>query len=178
MNINKWKDKALKYNNINDITIILIGNKCDLNAQRVIQQNEASEFAINNNMLYYEISMNDIFQIKQIFNTVVYLWSRDVQNNKTESQINSSLSNDEILTPLIQISQTVQTSPTMQTEPNDMHKKLYNELNDKLFNKLQKNLYDDLHEKLHKEKVYNDLQEKVFQETTRNELSKKLHDEL
>jgi small GTP-binding protein len=62
-NISEWLNKIKKYNN--NITtneyypILLIGNKKDLEKERIIKYEEAEKYAIYNKLLYIELSKDD-----------------------------------------------------------------------------------------------------------------------
>ena len=61
-NVSEWINKIKKYNKIisNEYyPILLIGNKRDLEKERVIKYEEAEKYAIHNKLLYIEMSIND-----------------------------------------------------------------------------------------------------------------------
>ena len=65
-NVLSWIDEVKK-NGPNTITLILVGNKSDLNDKRVISIEEGENFAHNNNMLFYETSALTGDNINKLF---------------------------------------------------------------------------------------------------------------
>jgi GTPase SAR1 family protein len=48
-------------------TIILAGNKCDLEEKRQVTTEEASEYALNNNLYFLETSAKSGYNIQELF---------------------------------------------------------------------------------------------------------------
>ena len=75
-NVGEWINKIKKYNNIisNEYyPILLIGNKKDLDKERIIKYEEAEKYAIYNKLLYIEISKNDdLVKLNMILETYFY----------------------------------------------------------------------------------------------------------
>jgi small GTP-binding protein len=75
-NVGEWINKIKKYNKIisNEYyPILLIGNKRDLEKERVIKYEEAEKFAIYNKLLYIEMSKNDdIIRLNMTLETYFY----------------------------------------------------------------------------------------------------------
>jgi len=91
-NVSEWINKIKKYNNIvsNDYyPILLIGNKRDLEKERIIKYEEAEKYAIYNKLLYVEISKNDdIVRLNIILETYFYKILTLYTNNSTEFSVN------------------------------------------------------------------------------------------
>jgi len=64
-NVVKWLEDIRDNNN--KIPIILFGNKCDLVEKREVEDEEAQEFAKNNNLEYFETSAKENINIKEGF---------------------------------------------------------------------------------------------------------------
>ena len=64
-NVIKWLEDIRDNNN--KIPIILFGNKCDLIEKREVDDEEAQEFAKNNNLEYFETSAKENINIKEGF---------------------------------------------------------------------------------------------------------------
>ena len=47
--------------------MIMVGNKCDLKSERKISKQEASQFAKENNMNYYDVSAKENQNIDEVF---------------------------------------------------------------------------------------------------------------
>lgn len=85
-NINMW------YKLIKDIVksdekpykYILIGNKCDLNSRRIVTIDQASQFAQDNNMQYFETSYyykDDINNIFENISSLLLSIKKDIQSS-------------------------------------------------------------------------------------------------
>jgi len=61
-----WLEDCRKYSS-SDITIILIGNKSDLENQRQVSHQEASEFAKQNGLVFLEASAKTAHNVDQAF---------------------------------------------------------------------------------------------------------------
>ena len=70
LSLNDWINHCRSSQNQN-MDLILIGNKTDLNQDRVISTEEATKFASDNNIKYYEISAYNKIDIKNIFNNAI-----------------------------------------------------------------------------------------------------------
>ena len=61
-----WLDDCRKYANSN-ITIMLIGNKCDLEANREVSKEEGENFAKENGLFFLECSAKTDTNIEEVF---------------------------------------------------------------------------------------------------------------
>ena len=114
--LNYWRDQIKKFCK-EDIKIILVGNKKDLEKERVVQFSEGKEYCENNNFQYFvETSFQDLESIKKIFIKSAFLlyeeFSKanddsirlslgridleDKKDNVSENGIKSNDNNDEI----------------------------------------------------------------------------------
>ena len=66
LNVNRWLQE-LKSMSKNEIEIVLIGNKSDLNFRRAISFEEANQFAKENNITYFETSAKDYTSTQKAF---------------------------------------------------------------------------------------------------------------
>ena len=75
-NVSEWINKIKKYNNIISnkyYPILLIGNKRDLEKERIIKYEEAEKYATHNKLLYIEMSKNDdSIRLNMILDTYFY----------------------------------------------------------------------------------------------------------
>ena len=70
LSLNEWINHCRSVQNQN-MDLILIGNKSDLNQNRVVSTEEAKKFASDNNIEYFEISAYNKDDIKNIFNNAI-----------------------------------------------------------------------------------------------------------
>jgi small GTP-binding protein len=95
-NISEWINKIKKYNNIVSnqyYPILLIGNKRDLERERVIKYEEAEKYAIHNKLLYIEMSKNDdLIRLNMTLDTYFYK-ILTLNNNKEPSPCYINYSN-------------------------------------------------------------------------------------
>ena len=86
-NAKDWLDQCKDNGNPSE-TLILVGNKCDLEKQRAVPKEEAEEFAKNNNMLFYETSALTGVNIQKMFQDsakkIIANASKDVYNLSDE----------------------------------------------------------------------------------------------
>ena len=70
LSLNEWINHCRSVQNQN-MDLILIGNKSDLNQNRVVSTEEAKKFASDNNIEYFEISAYNKDNIKNIFDNAI-----------------------------------------------------------------------------------------------------------
>jgi len=78
--LSTWLDDCRKYSNQN-ITVMLIGNKCDCENKRQVSREEGEEFARKNNLTFLEASAKTSENVEQAF-----LESANKIYNTTETQ--------------------------------------------------------------------------------------------
>ena len=84
--MNDWINQCRSSQNQN-LDLILIGNKSDLNQNKVVTKEEANKFATDNNIKYYEISAYNKKDIENVFNNAIsYLFNK---NNDIDIDLNS-----------------------------------------------------------------------------------------
>ena len=72
LSLNDWINHCRSSQNKN-LDLILIGNKSDLNQNRVVSMEEAIKFATDNNINYFEISIKKISKMYLIMQYQIYL---------------------------------------------------------------------------------------------------------
>ena len=80
-----------------DCQLVLVGNKLDLQAQRVIKTEEAQDFADQNNLMFFEASAATGENVQKLFNECVQaVYSKEKHNNMSTSAKSASvvMSND------------------------------------------------------------------------------------
>ena len=70
LSLNEWINHCHSVQNQN-MDLILIGNKSDLNQNRVVSTEESKKFASDNNIEYFEISAYNKEDIKNIFDNAI-----------------------------------------------------------------------------------------------------------
>jgi len=66
----KYWVKELQKNASQDIVIILVGNKCDMDSERDVRTEEAKEYAEENAMEYIEASAKTAHNVSEIFESI------------------------------------------------------------------------------------------------------------
>ena len=91
----KWLSEV-RENASNDITIILIGNKNDLEDKRQVSIEEGESFASENNLLFLETSAKTSNNIAEAFNLSAIRILNNIQNTGEEliSNNNIKINND------------------------------------------------------------------------------------
>ena len=80
----KWYKEITRYCNLEDVAIILIGNKIDLKDSRVVEFQIAKEFAEEVNILYFETSTKHDIDVNEAFYGILRQISNDpVFSNET-----------------------------------------------------------------------------------------------
>ena len=83
LSLNKWINHVLSaQNKNNNIKLVLIGNKRDLEVNRQVSKEEANKLAEANNMKYYEISAFNEEEVKLIFEDGFKLFSKIFTKNE------------------------------------------------------------------------------------------------
>ena len=77
-NIGKWM-KQIKENAAEDVIILLVGNKCDLNENRAVSYEEAKALAESHNSFFFESSAKNNININEIFIKI----ATDIKNKIT-----------------------------------------------------------------------------------------------
>ena len=84
-----WIDEL--QTNVNNIFIILVGNKCDLN--NVVNQKDLDEYVQDNNIIHFLCSAKEDINITNIFNTIAKELPKE-DNNTNNINLLSSLKED------------------------------------------------------------------------------------
>ena len=93
-NIENWL-KDLKNEATKDIRIMLIGNKCDLENERVISKDEGENFKDENNIdCFMETSAKTGVNAKNCIHEAAKILYRDYLNNKIKGSISENNNND------------------------------------------------------------------------------------
>ncbi|KAJ1917086.1 Ras- protein Rab-2A [Tieghemiomyces parasiticus] len=94
-----WLEDARKYSNAN-ISIMLIGNKCDLEAKRAVSREEGESFARENGLFFIETSAKTAAKVEDAFvNTAADIFEKiqtgvlDVTNESSGIKLGPTQSN-------------------------------------------------------------------------------------
>jgi len=79
-NSKDWIEECRKYGD-NTETLVLVGNKSDLEQEREVPKEEAEEFAKNNNMLFYETSALTGENIQKLFQDSTKIILDNIEKN-------------------------------------------------------------------------------------------------
>ncbi len=89
-----WFQKCKDVINLNDILIILIGNKTDLESERSVSYEEAENFAKKNNMEFFEISVKTNNNVQEVVysltNNLVQKFGYKGETEKTNENLKIS----------------------------------------------------------------------------------------
>ena len=88
--IPKIKNKCEK-----NIKVILIGNKTDLDFDRVVKREEAAKFAVDNNFLFKETSCVDNYNINKAFQNIIEVVIFERKKNKNLQKTQSFIIKNE-----------------------------------------------------------------------------------
>ena len=69
--ISYWLDELNQKKNINEMALVLVGNKIDLKDNRQVSSEEAQSFAKQNNIKYFETSAQENIGIDEVMNYIV-----------------------------------------------------------------------------------------------------------
>ena len=75
-NINKWIDELQLYSNYEKLSVIIIGNKIDLENQRAVSMEEAEKLSLKYDIPYIEVSVKNDINIKRAFYKLINLISK------------------------------------------------------------------------------------------------------
>ena len=67
----RWLEEV-RQNGNPDMTIMLIGNKCDLDTRRQVSTEEGDRFAKENNLIFLETSAKTAFDVEAVRSTIHY----------------------------------------------------------------------------------------------------------
>jgi small GTP-binding protein len=85
-NIQKWIQDLKKHCEYKDLSIIILGNKSDLDKDRVVSIEEATKYCDDLKLKYFDISVKNNINIKESFNYLLNLISKKEKNlNITDS---------------------------------------------------------------------------------------------
>lgn len=69
--LTRWLEEV-RQNGNPDMTIMLIGNKCDLDARRQVSTEEGERFAKENNLIFLETSAKTAFNVEEVLTSLAH----------------------------------------------------------------------------------------------------------
>ena len=94
--INFWMNELNEKKKLNELGLLLIGNKIDLVNKRIIDKEEAENFAKNNNLSYYETSALKNININNIIIDIAKQCLNNIKRND-ENIINNSFNEKKMI---------------------------------------------------------------------------------
>ena len=94
--INFWMNELNEKKKLNELGLLLIGNKIDLVNKRIIDKEEAENFAKNNNLSYYETSALKNININNIIIDIAKQCLNNIKRND-ENIINNSINEKKMI---------------------------------------------------------------------------------
>ena len=95
-NVTEWM-KEVRGHTSEDVVLMMVGNKTDLRHLRVVNTEEADEFARQNNMLFIETSALDSTNVEEAFHEVIRKVHRRMRvKHKVEEHAQQKLANEVI----------------------------------------------------------------------------------
>lgn len=76
-NVHSWLEEARSHVQPHSIVLLLVGHKCDLEAQRQVSQHEAEKLAGAYGMRYVETSARDAINVEKVWTFVPGIISQD-----------------------------------------------------------------------------------------------------
>ena len=86
-NVKFWV-RELKNNAPDDILIVLVGNKFDLDLNRIVKQSIASKYAEDNGLIYLETSAKSAYNVDEIFFTIAHRLPKAQEKRLNGSTVN------------------------------------------------------------------------------------------
>ena len=90
IHVTKWLEEV-KNNSSKTITIILIGNKKDLEDKRQVTYEEGEAFAKENGLMFLETSAKTAYNVVESFNLSAQCILNNIQKNGVDPNINSNI---------------------------------------------------------------------------------------
>lgn len=135
--ISNYYIEKIKNNCKINIPIILLGNKTDLNDERLVSQEEAINLAVNEEYIYKEASCLLNENVADAFETIIEMWNiNNKKMNKTPTPIKRSKSKANLETDKTSDSfslseRTFSSKKTNKSKDDDQEKIILNKINQK-----------------------------------------------
>ena len=88
--VTKWLEEV-RNNSSKTITVILIGNKKDLEDKRQVSYEEGEAFAKENGLMFLETSAKTAYNVVESFNLSAQCILNNIQKNGVDPNINSNI---------------------------------------------------------------------------------------
>ena len=80
-----WINELSQKKNINELGLLLVGNKIDLEKERQVQKEEAERFAKENNLKYYEVSAAKNINIDNMMLDIIKQCVSNIQKRDSDA---------------------------------------------------------------------------------------------
>ena len=90
IHVTKWLEEV-RNNSSKTITVILIGNKKDLEDKRQVSYEEGEAFAKENGLMFLETSAKTAYNVVESFNLSAQCILNNIQKNGVDPNINSNI---------------------------------------------------------------------------------------
>ncbi len=80
-----WINELSQKKNINELGLLLVGNKIDLEKERQVQKEEAERFAKENNLKYYEVSAAKNINIDNMMLDIIKQCISNIQKRDSDA---------------------------------------------------------------------------------------------
>ena len=90
IHVTKWLEEV-RNNSSKTITVILIGNKKDLEDKRQVSYEEGEAFAKENGLMFLETSAKTAYNVVESFNLSAQCILNNIQKNGVDPTINSNI---------------------------------------------------------------------------------------
>lgn len=84
LNVRRWLEDIRSANINNQLKIVLVGNKTDLSLRREVSFEEAKQFADENNMLFFECSCKNNYNVVPIFYKLTEIILNSIKNGEIQ----------------------------------------------------------------------------------------------
>lgn len=89
-NVHSWLEEARSHVQPHSIVLLLVGHKCDLEAQRQVSQHEAEKLAGAYGMRYMETSARDAINVEKVWTSFRCFRSKLIRSKiSTQRRINN-----------------------------------------------------------------------------------------
>ena len=86
-NTSKWIDEV-RAERGNDVIIVLVGNKVDINDEESVNSKQAQDYCNQNNLMFIETSAKSGYNVKQLFKKIALALPGNIQQEQVNNDQN------------------------------------------------------------------------------------------